>query len=132
MFYLALTFGMQEDVIGGVERMVGFIEEVAERRGVENPLQMTLGISDGRRIYAFRYSSEGKSRTLFHSRSKEAIQELHPDVGELPDHLRIVVSEPFSDLTDLWVEIPESSVVIVEQGELLPQPFTPQRSHQVA
>lgn len=132
MFYLALTFGMQEDVIGGVERMVGFIEEVAERRGVENPLQMTLGVSDGRRIYAFRYSSEGKSRTLFHSRSKEAIQELHPDVGELPDHLRIVVSEPFSDLTDLWVEIPESSVVIVEQGELLPQAFTPQRSHQVA
>lgn len=132
MFFLALTFGMQKDVVGGVERMVGCIEEVAERQGIENPLQMTLGISDGQRIYAFRYSSEGNSRTLFHSRSKEAIQELHPDVGELPDELRIVVSEPFSDLTDLWVEIPESSVLIVEHGELSPQPFAPQRSHQVA
>ncbi|MGB5295970.1 MAG: class II glutamine amidotransferase [Thermoanaerobaculia bacterium] len=132
MFFLALTFGMQEDVVGGIERMVGFIEDVAGKHGIQNPLQMTLGISDGRRIYAFRYSSEGKSRTLFHSRSKEAIQELHPDVGELPDELRIVVSEPFSDLTDLWVEIPESSVLIVEHGELSPQPFAPQRSHQPA
>ena len=132
MFFLALTFGMQEDVVGGVERMVGIIEDVAGKHGIQNPLQMTLGISDGRRIYAFRYSSEGKSRTLFHSRSKEAIQELHPDVGELPDELRIVVSEPFSDLTDLWVEIPESSVLIVEHGELSPQPFAPQRSHQLA
>ena len=26
MFYLALTFGMREDVVGGVERMVGFID----------------------------------------------------------------------------------------------------------
>lgn len=112
--------------------MVGFIEEVAARHDIENPLQMTLGISDGERIFAFRYSSEGKSRTLFHSVSKEAIQELHPDVGELPDDLRIVVSEPFSDLTDLWVEIPESSVVIVDHGELIPQTFTPQRSHQIA
>lgn len=132
MFLLALTFGIQEDVVGGVERMAGHIEEVAAKHGIDNPLQMTLGISDGERIYAFRYSSEGKSRTLFHSVSKEAIQELHPDVGELPEDLRIVVSEPFSDLTDLWVEIPESSVVIVEQGEVSPLPFTPQRSHPVA
>lgn len=132
MFYLALTFGMQKDVVGGVERMAGCIEEVAGRHGIENPLQMTLGISDGERIWAFRYSSEGASRTLFHSRSKEAIQELNPDVGGLPDDLRIVVSEPFSDLTDLWVEIPESSVVIVDHGELRPQAFTPQRSLQLA
>ncbi len=132
MFFLALTFGMQKDVVGGVAKMAWHIEEVAAKQGIENPLQMTLGISDGERIYAFRYSSEGKSRTLFHSVSKEAIQELHPDVGELPDDLRIVVSEPFSDLTDLWVEIPESSVVIVEQGEVSPLPFTPRRSHQLA
>jgi glutamine amidotransferase len=132
MFYLALTFGLQKNVIGGVERMVGFIEEVAAKHDIENPLQMTLGISEGERIYAFRYSSEGRSRTLFHSVSKKAIQELHPDVGMLPDDLRIIVSEPFSDLTDLWVEIPESTVVVVEQGEVLPQPFTPQRSHQMA
>ena len=132
MFFLALTFGLKKDVVGSVQRMVGCIEEIAERSGVGNPLQMTLGISDGERIYAFRYSSEGASRTLFHSVSKQAIQELHPDVGKLPDDLRIIVSEPFSDLTDLWVEIPESSVVIVEHGEILPRPFAPQRSHQMA
>ena len=132
MFYLALTFGMEKDVVGGVERMAGYIEHVAGKQGIENPLQMTLGISDGQRIYAFRYSTEGKSRTLFHSRSKEAIQELHPDVGKLPDDLRIIVSEPFSDLTDLWVEIPESTVMTVEKGEITPRPFVPQASRKMA
>jgi glutamine amidotransferase len=132
MFFLALTFGLEEDVVGGVERMAGYVEEVAERHGIENPLQMTLGITDGRCLYAFRYSTEGRSRTLFHSRSMEALQELHPDLGDLSHDIRVVVSEPFSDLTDLWLEIPESTVMTVEKGEITPRPFVPQASRKMA
>jgi glutamine amidotransferase len=132
MFFLALTFGLEEDVVGGVERMAGYVEEVAERHGIENPLQMTLGITDGRCLYAFRYSTEGRSRTLFHSRSMEALQELHPDLADLSHNIRVVVSEPFSDLTDLWLEIPESTVMTVEKGEITPRPFVPQASRKMA
>jgi predicted glutamine amidotransferase len=128
MFHLALTFGLETDVVSGVQRMAGYIEEVAEGQGVENSLQMTLGISNGHSLYAFRYSTEGRSRTLFHSRSMQALQELHPGLRQLSRDVRVVVSEPFSDLTDLWEEIPESTVVIVEQGEAVPHPFVPQRS----
>lgn len=128
MFYLALTFGLQDDVVAGVERMAGHIEEVAASQGIEDALQMTLGITNGERIWAFRYSTSGRSRTLYHSRSMEALQELHPGLRGLSRDIRVVVSEPFSDLTDLWEEIPESTVVIVEQGEAVPHPFVPQRS----
>ena len=41
LFYLALTFGLEDDPIGAVERAVGFVEATAERHGIESPVQMT-------------------------------------------------------------------------------------------
>ena len=67
LFYLALTFGLEDDPPAAVARMVGFVEEVGRRRGVEHPIQMTIGTSDGKSMWAFRYSSERDSRTLFYS-----------------------------------------------------------------
>ena len=57
MFHLALTFGLAEDPIRGCERMVGYIEEVGRGHGIEHPINMTLGITDGKLLYAMRYSS---------------------------------------------------------------------------
>ena len=67
MFYLALTFGLEDDPPAAVERMVGFVEQAGRARGVEHPIQMTVATTDGERIWAFRYSSEGQSRSLFYS-----------------------------------------------------------------
>jgi hypothetical protein len=56
--------GLQEDPAGAVGRTVGFMEEVGHRHGTEHPNQMTIGTTDGNNVWAFRYSSEGDSRTL--------------------------------------------------------------------
>ena len=42
MFYLALTFGLESDPIGAVERMVGFVEETGRRHGVDMPITETV------------------------------------------------------------------------------------------
>ena len=47
LFYLALTFGLEEDPLGAVEQAVGFVEATGRAHGIENPIQMTLGFSDG-------------------------------------------------------------------------------------
>ena len=47
VFYLALTFGLEEDPISAMERTVGLIEATAARLGVEDPVQGSFGISDG-------------------------------------------------------------------------------------
>jgi glutamine amidotransferase len=65
LFYLALTFGLEEDPIRGLERAVGFVEATARSHGIEHPVQMTIGVSDGVRLWAVRDSSETRSRTLF-------------------------------------------------------------------
>ncbi len=130
MFFLALQLGMENDVCEGVSRMVGLIEDIARRHGVDNPMQMTLGISDGEKLYAFRYSSEKKSRTLFHSTSITALRELVPPefrerLEDFSDDARVIVSEPFSDLPEAWQAIPESSFVTIEAGEVLCREFSP-------
>ena len=130
MFYLALHFGMNEDVYGGVARMAGFIEQVGKKLGVDNPLQMTLGIADGERLHAFRYSSERKTRTLFYSSDIAAIRDLVPPdrrhhLDKVGDDARTIVSEPFSDLPEMWQEIPESTYLQIEAGKVECRDFAP-------
>lgn len=128
LFHLALTFGLDRDPVAAVERMIGFVESTAARHGIEDPVQASLGISDGVRLWAFRYSSERRSRSLFVTAEAEAIRALHPDnprLGLLKDEDRLIVSEPIADLPGVWNEIPESTVVIVQPGADEQRPFAP-------
>jgi predicted glutamine amidotransferase len=128
LFYLALTFGLEEDPPRAVERMVGFVEEVGHRHGTQHPIQMTIGTSDGKSLWAFRYSSERKSRTLYYSTDVRTVRELHPELAILQavsDESRIVVSEPLGDLPGAWNEVPESSYGIVQEGDDELRPFRP-------
>jgi len=128
LFYLALSFGLEEDPPRAVERMVGFVEEVGRRHGTEHPIQMTIGTSDGESLWAFRYSSEGKSRTLYYSTDLRTVRELYPDrqrLQEVSDETRIVVSEPLVDLPGAWNEVPESSYGVIQDGDDELHPFRP-------
>ncbi len=129
MFYLALTFGLEQDPPGAVERMVGFVEATGRNHGIEHPIQMTVVTSDGKGLWAFRYSSERDSRSLFFSTRADLLRELHPEIpilAELSDESRLVVSEPLGDLPDAWNEVPESSWGVVHDGPDELHPFTPQ------
>jgi glutamine amidotransferase len=130
MFYLALTFGLEADPVRAVERMVGFVEETGRSHGVEHPIQMTVATTDGRCIWAFRYSSEGDSRSLYFSTRMDNLKALHPELAELDvlsDETRVIVSEPLGDLPGAWNEVPESHVGIVRPGEDDLRPFAPPR-----
>jgi predicted glutamine amidotransferase len=128
LFYLALTFGLQEDPPAAVERMVGFVEEVGRSHSTEHPIQMTVGTTDGSSVWGFRYSSEGDSRSLYYSTDMRAVRELYPGRlrwQEVSDETRIIVSEPLGDLPGAWNEVPESSYGVVREGEDELRPFRP-------
>ena len=130
LFHLALTFGLEDDPPAAVERMVGFVEEVGHRHETEHPIQMTIGTTDGNNVWAFRYSSEGDSRTLYYSSDVRALRELYPDraqLQEISDESRVIVSEPLGDLPGVWNEVPESSYGIVQEGDDEMYPFQPRR-----
>ena len=113
-----------------LERAVGFVEATGRAHGIEDPVQMTVGISDGERLWAVRYSSQHESRTLFVSEDVDALRELHPDnprLQQLTDEDRVVVSEPLGDLPGAWLEVPESTALIIQPGADEQRPFEPRR-----
>jgi predicted glutamine amidotransferase len=128
LFHLALTFGLADDPLGAMERAVGFVESTARRSGIDQPVQMTVGISDGQRFYAVRYSSQHDSRTLFYSEDVNALRRLHPEnerLQQLSEGDRVVVSEPLADLPGAWIEVPESTALLLADGEVETRPFEP-------
>ena len=130
MFFLALTFGLESDPITAVERMVGFVEDAGRKHGVEHPIQMTIATTDGQSVWAFRYSSEGESRSLYFSTRMDDLKALYPEseeLAQLSDETRVVVSEPLGDLPGVWNEVPESQVGIIQPGADELRPFTPSR-----
>ena len=135
LFFLALTFGLEADPIDGVARAVGFVEDLAERRGIANPVQATMATTDGKSVWVFRYSSQHQSRTLFHSTDVTQLRSLYPELEllrTLGDETRLVVSEPLGDLPGAWREVPESSCGIIQPGADEIRPFVPIRPVHVA
>nr|WP_247707225.1 hypothetical protein [Streptomyces sp. RT42] len=129
MFFLALTFGLPEDPPGSVARMAGFVETTAQSHGIGQPLQMTIAVTDGERVWVFRCSSEGRSRSLYASTKVDALRALHPDVSfprELSDETRLVVSERLGDLPGAWNEVPGSSYGVVQPGGGVLHRFRPE------
>jgi glutamine amidotransferase len=128
LFHLALTFGLEEDPVQGLERAIGFVEHVAERDGIANAVQASMGVSDGESLWAVRYSTERDSRTLFASTNARSLRMIcpnHPDVQRLCDKDHLIVSEPISSLPGAWHELPESSVVLIRGGEATSLDFQP-------
>jgi len=128
LFFLALTFGLEDNPPEAIARTIGLVEQVGREHEVEFPFQGTIATSDGERIWAFRYSSEGKSRTLYYSSKVETLRELYPEMAVLhglDDESRLVVSEPLGEFPGVWNEVPESSWGVIQPGDDELHPFAP-------
>jgi predicted glutamine amidotransferase len=129
MFFLALTFGLEADPIDGLQRMAGFVESVGRAAGVAEPLQMTVAVSDGERVYAARYASGPVANSLFVSEDVQSLRLLHPEAERLShysDDARLVVSEPLVALPGAWREVPPGSALVVDGVDVHEVPFTPE------
>ena len=128
LFHLALTFGLADDPLGGLERMAGFVEDLGAAAGIAEPLQMTVGVTGGEQLWAVRYASGPVANTLFHSTDLTSLRALYPAAERL-EHFdpgsRVVVSEPLAELPGLWEEIPAGSAVIVGKDGVERLPFRP-------
>jgi predicted glutamine amidotransferase len=130
MFHLALTFGLDDEPLLALERMAGFVEETGHRHGVAAPLQMTVGLSDGERVYAARYASGPVVNSLFVTADASAVRALYPEderFREFGDEARAIVSEPLGDLPGVWHEVAAGSALVVQAGPDEQVPFTPRK-----
>jgi glutamine amidotransferase len=129
LFFLALTLGLDAEPLPALERMAGLVEATARRHGIEDALQMTLGVTDGERLYAVRYASgDVAPNSLYVSHDAEDVRLLYPEherLRHLSGEAHAVVSEPLEDLPGVWREVPPSTALIVQPGGDSERPFVP-------
>lgn len=127
-FFLALTFGLDENPVRAVEQAVGLIEATGRRHGIEHPVNLTVAATRGDEIWAFRYASDGHARSLYYSTKVETLRSQFPDnriFANVSDDTRLIVSEPQGSLSGVWQEFPQASVCCIRAGDSDMQSFTP-------
>lgn len=132
MFHLALTYGLEKDVPGAIRKMVQVVETVAKEKGIDQAIWMTLGISDGKSLWGFRYGSDGLGPTLFISPDLKDLYHLNPEMkGKLGDFAACLVSEPIGNFQERWKPIPENSMVVIEHKKVGISKFDPKLQEMV-
>ena len=128
LFHLALTFGLDDDPPQALARAIGLVEAHGHAQNVDYPFQGTIATTNGDSVWVFRYSSQGRSRSLFFTRDVPTLREQYPDreiLREVSDDTRLIVSEPIGDLPGAWIEMPEASYGIVSKAGDQLLPFAP-------
>ena len=131
LFHVALTYGLRDDPVAGLSRAIGEVERIGREHGVQFPFQGTVAVTDGTTVWAFRYSSQGRSRTLFHSTDVSDLRAMYPDEQRLSlftDDAHVIVSEPFNDLPGVFLEVPESTVAVLDPSGYTHAEFVPSPS----
>lgn len=112
LFLLMLANGLAREPERAVAATLGTVEAEMVASGISEPLKITAAISDGRSLYAVRYSSDGLPPTLYTKRCVE-----HGGI--------LVVSEPLDEVRDGWAEVPAQSFVRVDGDVIDVRPFEP-------
>jgi predicted glutamine amidotransferase len=126
LFHLAITNGLADDPVAALRATVDLVERVGRDHGIMFPMQGTVAVADGATIWALRYSTQGRSRTLFHSVDIPTIREMYPDAERLSrfgEHAHVVVSEPLNDLPGVFVEVAESTIAVLDREGYHHEPF---------
>jgi len=125
LFLLAVQEGLEQDPVGGLARALGRVEQEMARVGAEEPLRLTAALSDGQRLIAFRYSSDGQSPSLFHAEGaavtvQDGCCHFARGAGSV-----LVLSEPLDTVEGCWHAVPEGQVLTVDQEVVSLAPFGP-------
>lgn len=114
LFLVALSEGLAEDPCGAMERAVARFEDLSRRKGTTPHMRMTAAFSDGRKLYAVRYSSDAVTPTLYYRWSESR--------GGMA-----VVSEPLEVGEQGWNLVPPGSFCCFEGERVEIRPFAPSR-----
>lgn len=122
-FYLLLTNGLDEDPHRALRQSARQVEEVMRAHGVEEPFRLTAAMTDGERIAAVRYSSDGASPSLFHASGGALTVDQGQCRFEAARGSVLVVSEPLDAVDAAWHEVPEGRFLLVRDGAVTLAPF---------
>jgi predicted glutamine amidotransferase len=112
IFLVALAEGLDAEPRAALERASARFIALSKAKGAGAHLRMTAALSDGKRLYAVRYASDGNAPSLYYRWSETRAG-------------MAVVSEPLEDGEGDWTEVPESSFCSFEGDQVQVAEFMP-------
>ncbi|UOQ59772.1 class II glutamine amidotransferase [Leucobacter rhizosphaerae] len=125
-FFLALTYGLADDPVAALRRMVARVERARHERDIAEPFRATMCASDGSRLVVLRWISPDQdpaapaqeAPSLFHSAGPVSLHTAEDAGSPLPDDAQLVASEPlelhWSRRT--WHEVPTGTIGVFRPG----------------
>jgi len=110
LFLLALSCGLEQDPVAGMTEALAKVCKLMDVRGSTEPLRLSAALSDGKSIWAFRFSTDKQSPSLFYGA---------PDTyskNKSDGAITTIASEPFDDDMSHWTRVEESKVVLWKNG----------------
>ncbi len=119
MFLLAMAHVQRGAApIEAVREMLTEVRASMSKRGIRAPLRFAAALSDGKRVFAFRYASDDKPPSLYLNRC---------------DHGTVVASEPLQDRANdccpEWSLVPPNTAVTVSCGQIEMEAFALQHAN---
>lgn len=122
-FYLALTYGLAQDPVAGMTRMVERVERARSEHQIAAPFRATMCASDGTQLVVLRWVSpdaqDASAPTLYHSSGPTMLHTVDGDAVTLPDDAQLVVSEPLELhwSRHVWDEVPAGSIGVFQPDQ---------------
>jgi glutamine amidotransferase len=129
IFLLMLTYGLERDPEHAAAQALGKIVDTLAAAKVDEPFRFTAAFTDGRRIYAARYSTDGQSPTLFYGCGKGVRAAAGGECSEFDggsDSL-LVLSEPLDAEIGHWTAVEENALLVAENGRVEIKALNPLR-----
>lgn len=125
-FYLLLTLGLERDAETACAAAVAMVEAAMAANGVRDPLRLTCAFTDGERVWAVRYASDGEAPSLFWG-AGDGVR-MADGGGRLaggdPRSL-LILSEPLDGDFAHWHAVPDSHFLLAHDGVVATRPFSP-------
>lgn len=128
-FFLALTYGLDQDPVAGMSRMVARVERARNEHGIADPFTATMCVSNGQQLIVLRWVSPDaqgvQAPSLYHATGPTVLLTVDGQNDRLPENAQLVVSEPLELhwSRHTWREVPSASIGILETGQ--PARFMP-------
>ncbi len=112
LFLIALSKGLAEDPRRAMESTFREVLSVMSYHDAEEPLRVSLAVTDGQEVWAFRLSSDGQSPSLFYGAPSTR--------GERTEsgYIHTIASEPSDFHADHWQAVPEASGLHWQAGRV--------------
>ncbi|MGZ3411041.1 MAG: class II glutamine amidotransferase [Xanthobacteraceae bacterium] len=102
VFLTIMGAGGAQDPVGATERVLATLTSLVTEAGRKHPLRYTSAMTDGKDLYAFRYSVNDKANSLYFRAADDDV---------------VIVSEPLDKDRSMWTAVPPNHMLIARAGQ---------------